>query len=292
VSEGEVQVAHYGAAPKDARTARQLVSHILVGWGLHDLVEVATLCTGELAANAVFHGRTPFDLVVRRRGEGVRIDAIDQRPQEVPVAVPLTGTAADITRHAATGRGLQIVAALATRWGYTTSTVDKSVWVEIEPGRRGAEPEPVVELGHVAVRSPGDAHLDLRSMPVRAAVASGVQVDELVREVQLGGRDGADLKVLARLYRLLDDSAPARLGGRHAALRAAGRDEQRFDLVLDAPFDTLTAVAELSALLEELAVHRSGRARVPADVLAYRAWLQDESRRQLRGSPPQPCPLP
>jgi anti-sigma regulatory factor (Ser/Thr protein kinase) len=288
----DVEVAHFHAATRNLRAARQLVIDTVTRWGLDEIADAAALCTGELAANAVLHGRTSFDVVIRRRGSGVRIDVIDQRPDEVPAAVPLTGIAVDITRDAATGRGLQIVAATATRWGYTTSESDKSVWAEIEPGRLGVHPDPIALIGYVPHRSPDDLHLVLRSMPVRPAVASGVQVDELVREIQLGATGAGDSSLLARLYRLLDVSAPARLSGRHAALRAAGRHEDRFDLVLDTPMATLVAVGDLNDLLEELSRRRGTWAEIAPEVAEYRRWLREETTRQLAGEAPQPCPLP
>lgn len=288
----EVRVAHLDARPRSARAARELVASALADWSMDGLADVATLCMGELAANAVLHGRSEFDAVVRRRGEGVRIEVIDQRPEEVPAAVPMHGSAADITRQAATGRGLQIVSSMAQRWGYTTSGADKSVWAEID-GKPPEQPsQPVVLDGWKPPSAADDIHLDLRSLPVRTAVASGVQVDELVRDLQLGPDLGSDPDVIAELYRLLDASAPARLGGRHAALRAAGHHLLRFDFHLDAPLSTLAAVADLNTLLDAVALQRGGRVVVAPEVSTYRAWLLEEGLRQLGGEPPQACPLP
>jgi anti-sigma regulatory factor (Ser/Thr protein kinase) len=288
----QVRVAHFDASPRSARSARELVTEAIVDWHLQRILDVATLCAGELAANAVLHSRGPFDVVVRRLGEAVRIEVIDLRPDEVPAAVPTRGSAVDITRQAATGRGLQIVASMARRWGYTTSAADKAVWAEVGADGVGGPTEPIIVAGWQARPSPDDIHLDLRSMPVRTAVASGVQVDELVRELQLGPDLGADPDAVARLYRLLDASAPARLGGRHAALRAAAIDAVRFDFQLDAPLSTLAAMAELNELLETVASARSSRLGVPEHVAAYREWLREEAVRQLAGEPPTDCPLP
>lgn len=287
-----MRVAHFDASPRSARSARELVSQALQDWGLQHLLDVATLCVGELAANAVLHGRSPFDVVVHRQGDGVRLEVIDLRPEEIPAAVPTHGTAVDITRQAATGRGLQIVASMAQRWGYTTSAADKAVWAEIGDTAPTAPTDPVVVAGWHPTPSPADIHLDLRSMPVRTAVASGMQVDELVRELQLGPDLGTDPAAVARLYRLLDVSAPARLGGRHAALRAAALDAVRFDFQLDAPLATLAAVADLNELMETVTARRGGKLVVTDDVAAYRAWLLEEGLRQLAGDPPSDCPLP
>lgn len=288
----DVRAAHLDALPRSARAARELVGAALADWSLDGIRELAMLCMGELAANAVLHGRGEFDVVVRRQGDGVRIEVIDPRPEEVPAAVPMHGTAADITREAATGRGLQIVSSLARRWGYTTSTADKAVWAEID-GKPPEQPaQPIVVDGWQRSPAADDVHLHLRSLPVRTAVASGIQVDELVRDLQLGPERGGEPAVIAELYHLLDTSAPARLGGRHAALRAAGRHLLRFDFHLDAPLSTLTAIAELSTLLETVATQRGGRVVVPPAVADYRGWLLHEGLRQLDGALPQPCPLP
>jgi anti-sigma regulatory factor (Ser/Thr protein kinase) len=290
-TDDQMRAAHFEPSPRNARAARELVTEAVRDWALEEILDLATLCTGELAANAVLHGRSPFDVVVRRRPDGVLIEVIDTRPEEVPAAVPTHGTAIDITRRAATGRGLQIVAAMARRWGYTTSPEAKAVWAEIDGEPLSTPTDPVIIEGWQTKRSPTDIHLDLRSMPVRAAVESGIQVDELVRDLQLGADLGDD-QAIRLLYRLLDTSAPARLGGRHAALRAAALDQARFDFTLDAPLETLAATAELSELLAAVAAARGGRVVVPEAVAAYRTWLREEGLRQLEGSLPQPCPLP
>lgn len=290
VSESDVAGAHFHAATASVRMARRMASDAVAGWQLDDLVDAVELCTGELAANAVLHGRTSFDVVLRREGDSVRIDVIDQRPDELPAQIPLTGTAADITRMASTGRGLQLVAGTADRWGFTTTEEDKSVWAEIGPEAPEVPSEPVVVLGRGQEAERGEVHLELRAMPVRAAVASGVHVDEIVRSLQLR-EPGTETAVLPDLYRLLELSAAPRLGGRHAALRAAGRDEVRFDFVLDTTMEAIASLGQLNRLLEELA-RRSDALPVDAGVLAYRGWLRNETTRQLRGEPPRPCDLP
>jgi anti-sigma regulatory factor (Ser/Thr protein kinase) len=290
VRNSDVAGAHFHAATASVRMARRMASDAVAGWQLDDLVDAVELCTGELAANAVLHGRTSFDVVLRREGDSVRIDVIDQRPDEIPAQIPLTGTAADITRMASTGRGLQLVAGTADRWGFTTTEEDKSVWAEIGPEAPEIPSQPVVVLGKDAAGEPGDVHLELRSMPVRAAVASGVHVDEIVRSLQLR-EPGTETAVLPDLYRLLEVSAGPRLGGRHAALRAAGRNEVRFDLVFDTTMEALAALGALNRLLEDLATRRDALP-VEDGVLDYRAWLRDETTRQLQGDAPQPCHLP
>lgn len=281
---GDVRVARFDPAPQSVTAARRFVMGALDAWDCGDLVDDAAICVSELAANAVLHGRSAFDVAVRRLGTGVAIDVIDRRPVELPAVVPTEGTAADITRNAATGRGLQIVGALADRWGFTTTEDDKAVWVELTGGSGEGARSPVAVLGHRMELPSQPITLDLRSLPVRPAVASGVQVDDLVRSLLLSHR--SDTEDAQRLRRLLDESAPVRLAGRYAALRAAGAGQDRYDLVLHASRRALDAVGELSALLERLAA-----AQIAPDVAAFRTWLQDETRRQLRGEAPLPCPI-
>jgi hypothetical protein len=247
----------------------------------------------ELATNAVLHTRSPYEVAVRTAGPGIRIDLIDRRPAALPSPMPRSGSAADLTAESTTGRGLGIVAALAVRWGYDTSTTAKSVWVELEAGAP-VHAAPVVTLGHSVEGQPGDVTMRMQNMPVRAAVGSGVQVDELVRELQLGplGRV-ATAEEVAELFRLLDVSAPVRLAGRHAALQAAAAGHLRFDVGFSCGVAALAAVAELSQLLEALPARESGSTATPtSEVLKFRAWVQSEVFAQLGGAAPTECPLP
>jgi hypothetical protein len=126
-------------------------------------------------------------------------------------------------------------------------------------------------------------------LPVRAAVASGIQTDEAAREVQL-----AELvrptsgTPHARLLTLLDESAPLRLAGRFAALRAAAEGRQRFDLEVVISDESLTAVGQLA---EQLRARTSATAPT-AEVEAFRRWLSEETVSQRRGAEPRRCPLP
>ncbi|MEU8354187.1 ATP-binding protein [Streptomyces sp. NPDC048845] len=133
---------------RGARLARRLATQQLAEWGWgydSDISRTVALLVGELAANAVQHGRLPgrdFGLrVAADSGEGlpvaVRIEVSDVREHKRPPA------AARITApppEAESGRGLLLVCALATRWGTTgREPVGKTIWCELEirgPGRR------------------------------------------------------------------------------------------------------------------------------------------------------------
>ena len=256
-----------------------------------NLTADVALCVSELAANALLHAREPFTVTVRRAGEGIRVDVIDPRADQLPVVVPLVGTARDLTERSTTGRGMQIVATLADRWGVSTTNGAKAVWAELSGQPHDGPSAPTIVIGHQQSPPPGELlrYLDL---PVRAAVASGIQTDEATREAQLAALAHTATEAdTARLLELLDESAPVRLAGRYTALRAAANDQQRFDLSVVVNGRSMAAVGELSQLLARLPEGTDHRT-LDADVVAFRRWLAEEARWQRRGNDPRPCPLP
>jgi hypothetical protein len=137
---------------------------------------------------------------------------------------------------------------------------------------------------------PESVKLSLRSMPVRLAIISGVQVDELVREIQLGPKGVVTPDEMAQLYDLLDCSAHPRLAGRYAALRAASANQARFDLELAATLPSLQALGDLNRRLFDLSrrVHETLATVTPA-VARFREWLVEEAVAQIGGQPPRKC---
>lgn len=130
----------FTSTPRGARLARRLVSHRLHEWG-HTYNTTAndtvTLLAAELTANAVRHGHVPGrDFRLRLTVDApadtdtdattIRIEVTDTRTERMPA---LTTPAPD----AEAGRGLLLVAALATRWGTTprVAAPGKTVWAEI-----------------------------------------------------------------------------------------------------------------------------------------------------------------
>jgi hypothetical protein len=131
-------------------------------------------------------------------------------------------------------------------------------------------------------------------MPVRAALASGVQVEDLIRELQLfrANSQRRDEKT-ARLAELLRVSAPARLLGRHRAFAAAAEGQRRFTITVRLTPSLLDALTALNTLLTAV-VGPSGAATEPptAEVLEFRQWVVAEVAAQVAGASPTSCPLP
>ena len=291
LGERGVRAATFVAEPSSTTAARRFASGLADDLGLPNIAPDVALCTSELAANALIHARGPFTVTIRRAGEGIRVDVIDPRPDQLPVVVPLVGTARDLTERSTTGRGLQIVATLADRWGVSTTNGAKAVWAELSGRVHEGPSAPTIVVGHEQTPTPGSV-VRFLGLPVRAAVASGIQTDEATREVQLRELGHPTVGTpAARLLELLDESAHLRLAGRYAALRAAAEGQDRFDVDVVVTDESLSAVAELARLLAQWPAHPI-TTPLDRDVAEFRRFLGDESIRQRAGEEPRPCPLP
>ena len=102
------------AEPASVGQARRFVRRVLHDWGLEDLVDTGQLLTSELATNAVLHARTAFAVVVSRTAKAVRVDVLDGSAVQPRSRQP--------SLTAATGRGVNMVEALAEQWGTTPET--------------------------------------------------------------------------------------------------------------------------------------------------------------------------
>ena len=131
-----VFVQRFSATRRGARLARRLATHRLDVWGVpygSRVSDTVALVVAELAANAVLHGRVPgrdFELGLRydRAAAVVRVEVSDTHPDRPkPHGHGLGPEAAD----AEDGRGLLLVATIATRWGVADRTgPGKTVWAE------------------------------------------------------------------------------------------------------------------------------------------------------------------
>ncbi|MGJ5826244.1 ATP-binding protein [Streptomyces ossamyceticus] len=123
------------ASPRGAQLARRLAVRHMAEWGYPAASDVSctvALVVGELAANAVRHGRVPgrdfgLRLALDLTAGVVRIEVADaasaKRP---PAAPPLPHPDGE------SGRGLLLVDVLAMRWGSDPRhPVGKTVWAEV-----------------------------------------------------------------------------------------------------------------------------------------------------------------
>ncbi len=113
--------------PSAARVARHMVRRTLHDWGLSDCADEAELLASELAANAVRYASRPIELRLMRTD--VLLCEVKDDDHHLPVLRP--GAVADEL-----GRGLNLVAMLAKRWGANRTSDGKVVWFELAlPGR-------------------------------------------------------------------------------------------------------------------------------------------------------------
>src|SRR5690348_1552560 len=103
--------------------ARRLVRGELGPLADPELMDAASLLVSELVTNAIVHARTDVGFHAAVGGGVFRAEVTDGNPT-VPTPRRPSGLAG-------TGRGLQLIEQLATRWGVTTSGSGKTIWFEL-----------------------------------------------------------------------------------------------------------------------------------------------------------------
>ncbi|MFH9402372.1 SpoIIE family protein phosphatase [Streptomyces sp. NPDC017638] len=122
--------ASFEPVGRSVATARSFVRDTLQGWGFADIVDDAVVLTSELVTNAVVHAGTHADVLCLRTQDGVRIEVSDRYPER---EVPLQSSAVSMSSpDREGGRGLQLCAALATRWGVDYTPTHKNVWFQLD----------------------------------------------------------------------------------------------------------------------------------------------------------------
>jgi anti-sigma regulatory factor (Ser/Thr protein kinase) len=110
--------------PSAVRFARDQVTRVLTEWDLGgEAGEPTLLVVTELLSNAMDHAQAPIMLTVSFADGSVRVEVQDSAA-EPPQLQPHDP-------WARRGRGLQVVEALSTRWGWTEERVGKTVWAEV-----------------------------------------------------------------------------------------------------------------------------------------------------------------
>ncbi|MPY60784.1 SpoIIE family protein phosphatase [Streptomyces spongiae] len=121
--------ASFEPVGRSVATARSFVRDTLQGWGFADIVDDAVVLTSELVTNAVVHAGTSADVLCLRSDEGVRIEVADRYPER---EIPLQTTSVNMgSPDREGGRGLQLCAALAGRWGVEYTPTHKQVWFQL-----------------------------------------------------------------------------------------------------------------------------------------------------------------
>ncbi len=127
--------------------AREAVAELLVEAELTALSAEALLLTSELVTNAVIHAGTEIEIELHAQAGGLRVSVTDFGPAsaapviaDVVAATPAHRSAGADPGQRDGGRGLHLVAGLATRWGTNHDGHGRQVWFQLDPRPAGTDP--------------------------------------------------------------------------------------------------------------------------------------------------------
>jgi anti-sigma regulatory factor (Ser/Thr protein kinase)/DNA-binding Xre family transcriptional regulator len=229
-----LELAALDTAPSCARLHAR---HVLADWELNHLTASAELLISELLTNSVKasspHG-TPVRLRLLTDHRQLIIEAWDRNPN------PPQSRQADYADES--GRGLNVITAIARRWGYYSSGKWKVVWAEIltgtdqettpghllrqhRPQTRPILRQPQDTAGHqqrdnpTVTRTPSAASKASRWF----AIVDGARVRQLRHQrglspAELAGQAGIGLSTVTRLERVRERRCRTRTLARLAAV--------------------------------------------------------------------------
>ena len=277
-------------SPSSAGMARAFVRGAAESWSTDaEAVNDLTWLTSEVVTNAVLHATGGVELRVDRTGARVRVEVDDRSP--------------NLPHHrfygpeSVTGRGLEVVDALATSWGARRLPNGKTVWFET-----GGQPEDSSTEGQDldAPTAEGGAEmrrLTIRGIPVQVYLAAQEHGDALLREFSLIAESGArDTDVPSRLVEMARVARVA-FAGPEADRRsqidvAVLRGQEVMDLEFSVPLIAEPFTEDLWALLDEADEYcRSGdllTLAATAEVKRFRVWFFEQVLAQFRREPGPP----
>ena len=287
--------------------ARRFVVDGLSAWGESRFVEAAELVASELTTNVALHAGAEFMYVTLERGTpGVRVSVEDDGPLGIEVVQAPThanGDAPEWSELDATGRGLDIVAMVARRWGVDETARGKQVWAELvdpdDVAYSSQEPQPTTPVSAASVPQdlpPEWVMVRLAQCPVGLSLQQDRHLDELVRELQLLSVDQGSVQSAAlaeEIRGLLVSPTHARLTGRRAAERAREEGMEVVDVDMAMPREFSGLVLQLQeAVTRADQLCLQGRLLTlvsPPDVQELRAWMTHEIVAQATlGAAPTP----
>jgi len=121
----------FPSVPPSVASARRFVDAALRRWDVPtDVADVALLLTSELVTNSYRHASADAQVSVLRRPGLIRVEVHDSGGGRVQRRA--------LDPEGPDGRGLNIVDALASRWGSTTAESGTLVWFELATNGRYA----------------------------------------------------------------------------------------------------------------------------------------------------------
>jgi anti-anti-sigma regulatory factor len=120
----------FAPLPESAAGARSLIGEACLTWGLPRLRDTARLVASEMAANAIQHAATDFEVMAGYSGCCLRI-AVRDGSKALPALVEAPRANSSIMAEGS-GRGMRIIAAAGTHCGVTLLPDGKIFWVLLD----------------------------------------------------------------------------------------------------------------------------------------------------------------
>ncbi|MET3962307.1 anti-sigma regulatory factor (Ser/Thr protein kinase) [Marmoricola sp. OAE513] len=294
------------ASPPSVRLARDWVTGVLEEIGRPELADSARLAVSELVTNAILHADPPMTVHVRGTVDHPRIEVTDQ--SMVPPQQRHSSTDIDLDDDfswSTVGRGLDLVASYALRWGADIDPrgMGKVVWFEpsADPREQPAEGELFDMDEALAARpdqhaDPGTMfHLRLLNMPVELFSHLRLHFNELGRELRLLSMSEPER------YPIAVEFADVFLQIEHERRQVVGLEEleismekgaETVDLSYSIPATAPSSMARVSALLDDIyrdfADDSLLAMRPPPALMSLQRWYLGEFHRQSSGHQPLP----
>ncbi|MGZ4657908.1 MAG: SpoIIE family protein phosphatase [Blastococcus sp.] len=240
------------------------------GWDVPEFVDDVVLLASELCENAVLHAGTAFDLAVVVGDDEVTVAVTDRGPGalELHLAEPRQRYG----RAATHGRGLSLIARLATTWG-TRHEADgqHTVWFALarRPGSAAEPTAPIPE--HERVWSAAEQARWLLHVP--ASLARRLDSVDLVRELAARLRDVVDAAAVVVEVDRGDGSGVRELARAGVPVPDSGVAPE----TLDVPLPTTTGLHGTIRLVLRKGTD-AARARQLTELIAGRVALTAESQ--------------
>ncbi len=287
-------------SPPSVRVARRWVAEVLEEVGRPELVESAQLGVTELVTNALLHARPPVTVRVRGTIDHPRVEVTDHSllpPQR-------TGSGEQLVTF---GRGLDLVASHANRWGSDINLygTGKTVWFEpVKDPHPADEVESLQFSMEEALAALGEetepAHrmrIRLLDMPVQHFARLRVHFNELGREARIWALTEPERHPGAQeLTEIFLDAERQRrqAAGVDQLDRAIAEGVEYADLDYWVTPDSPDTMARLGRVLELVYDSPDERGLLPSTrpkdplLLELQRWYLNEFVRQGRGEAPMP----
>lgn len=110
--------------PESAGMARAAVRKTIADWNLAEPLDDAVLIVSELVTNAFRYGAGPLVLHLTVKDGYLVLGVQDNEPASTPSPKDVPDTQPD-------GRGLKLISAIASQWGWDHANGQKIVWAQI-----------------------------------------------------------------------------------------------------------------------------------------------------------------